>query len=368
MSKLLFVCLAFGVAVASWSAGPAADADAARIDRLIQQLGSDKFTDREEAAKSLEALGGRALEALRKAATGSADAEVRRRARQLMALLTPSPLDCTGDDGVSPADMRKAQEAWAKYLGRKVEETIEVTDGVKMTFVLVPPGKFRMGSPQGENHRHDDETLHEVTLTEPFDMAKTEVTQAQYRVLVGENPSHFKGDDLPVGTVNWTEARDWTEKLTTKRRDKHLYRLPTEAEWEYSCRGGRSSSQPFGIGNGLELSSREANFRVPDEGAGQGTGSKSIRVVASYPANAFGLHDLHGNVWEWCSDWDGPSPGGAVTNPLGPAEGLSRVLRGGCWCSSAGSCRAAKRDRSWPSYRAPGLGFRLARTLPPAVK
>jgi anti-sigma factor ChrR (cupin superfamily)/predicted Ser/Thr protein kinase len=146
----------------------------------------------------------------------------------------PEVLDCTLPNGVSAAEMRRAQEAWAKYLGRKVEETVEVVDGVKMTFVLVPPGKFRMGSPSEEQDYItktffdgkrpdwlDDERQHEVTLTEPFYLGKTEVTHAQYKALGLENPSQFKGDDLPVEMVSWTEAKDWAEKLTKKRKDGH---------------------------------------------------------------------------------------------------------------------------------------------------
>jgi formylglycine-generating enzyme required for sulfatase activity len=172
----------------------------------------------------------------------------------------PALLDCTGKDGVSAKKMRQAQAAWARYLGRKVEESVEIGKGVKMTFVLVPPGKFQMGSPADQKDRDEDETLHTVTLTRPFYLGKYEVTQAQYEALTGKNPSRFKGANLPVETVSWEEARAYAEKLTKKRGDKRVYRLPTEAEWEYTCRGGRSSSKPFGIGDGLSLSSREANF------------------------------------------------------------------------------------------------------------
>jgi formylglycine-generating enzyme required for sulfatase activity len=279
----------------------------------------------------------------------------------------PKPLDCTGEDGLSKEEARRAQQAWARYLGRKVEETIDVADGVRMTFVLIPPGKFRMGSPEGEENHDKDETLHEVTLTEPFDLGKTEVTQAHFKALSGENPSHFKGADKPVEQVSWEEALAWAEKLTKKRGDKHVYRLPTEAEWEYSCRGGRSSSKPFGVGDGRTLSSRQANFEgyYPYGGADKGDYLKATCAVASYPANALGLHDMHGNVWEWCADWYGPYPARDVTNPTGPSEGSSgRVIRGGCWSRGAGRCRAA--DRSWyaPSDRYDSLGFRLARSVP----
>ncbi|HJT77190.1 MAG TPA: bifunctional serine/threonine-protein kinase/formylglycine-generating enzyme family protein, partial [Gemmataceae bacterium] len=272
-------------------------------------------------------------------------------------LAHPSLLDCTGPEGLTAAGVRQAQEVWARYLGREVEETVEIADGAKMTFVLVPPGKFRMGSPPDEKGRSGDETLHLVTLTHPFDLAKTEVTQAQYRALTGNNPSHFKGDDLPVETVSWEEARDYATNLTAKRGDKHLYRLPTEAEWEYCCRGGRPSSNPFGVGDGHTLASRDANF-----------GGTSTRNVNSYPANAFVLYDMHGNVWEWCADWYGPYPQGDATDPTGPAKGSNRVIRGGCWYYSAKGCRAAFRCGSGPAFRGGYLGFRLARSLPSGGK
>jgi formylglycine-generating enzyme required for sulfatase activity len=284
----------------------------------------------------------------------------------------PELLDCSRPGGISAEEVQRAQAAWAKYLERQVEETIDLGGGVTMTFGLIPPGKFLMGSPQDEKDRTEDETLYEVTLTEPFDLGKTEVTQAQYQALGLANLSRFKGDNLPVEMVSWTEARDWAEKLTKKRGDKHLYRLPTEAEWEYSCRGGRFSSQPFGVGDGRALSSQKANFdgNIPYGGADKGPNLQTTCAVASYPANAFGLHDMHGNVWEWCQDCNGPYPGGSVTNPTGPEEkeDSDRVYRGGGWDCSARHCRAASRVRSAPSDRGPPLGFRLARSVLSGVK
>jgi formylglycine-generating enzyme required for sulfatase activity len=263
----------------------------------------------------------------------------------------PRPLDCTGPDGASAAEVKRAQEAWAKYLGREVEETVEVADGVRMTFVLVPPGKFLMGSPANEEGRGEDESQHAVALTEPLDLGQTEVTQAQYRALTGSNPSQFQGDDLPVEMVSWVEASGYAAQLTIKRGDHHLYRLPTEAEWEYACRGGRPASQPFGIGDGTSLSSDLANCdgNFPYGGAGKGPRLDTTRRVGSYPANALGLRDMHGNVWEWCADWYGPYPHSDVVNPQGPSEGSRRVDRGcswrgplgaAAWRSAMGTCRA----------------------------
>lgn len=282
----------------------------------------------------------------------------------------PSPLDCTGKDGVSAARMRKAQEAWAKHLGRKVEETVEIGKGVTMTFVLVPPGKFQMGSPADEKERDEDETLHTVTLTESFYLAKYEVTQAQYEALTGKNPSHFKGSDLPVECVSWEDARDYAAKLTTKRKDKYLYRLPTEAEWEFSCRGGHPSFRPFGIGDGLFLSSFQSNFdgNNPYGGAEKGPHHAKTSPVGSYQANALGLYDMHGKVWEWCSDWYAAYPKRTVTNPAGPSRGSGRVIRGGSWNDDAPLCRAAYRYRGTPTNRSNGLGFRLACIAPSGGK
>ena len=282
----------------------------------------------------------------------------------------PALLDCMGAAEVSAVEVKKAQAAWARYLGRPVEETVEIADGVKMTFVLVPPGTFRIGSPAGEEGRSDDETLHEVTLAEPFDLGQTEVTQAQYQAQTGQNPSYFQGPDLPVETVSWEEAHDYAARLTKQRSDHHVYRLPTEAEWEYACRGGRPPSQPFGVGDGRALSSREANLdgRYPYGGADRGPYLGSSCPVGAYPENALGLFDMHGNVWEWCADWYGPYPRGAVTNPTGPSEGSDRIIRGGSWFGSAGSCRAAYRRRFLPGYRLSYLGFRLARSVPSGGK
>jgi formylglycine-generating enzyme required for sulfatase activity len=158
--------------------------------------------------------------------------------------------------------------------------------------------------------------------------------------------------------------------LEEKRRDKHLYRLPTEAEWEYCCRGGRSSSKPFGIGDGTSLSSDQANINgnSPYGGAAKGAYLGKTCRVGSYPANALGLYDMHGNVWEWCADWSGPYPSADATNPTGPSEGSDRVLRGGCWDFDAGSCRAAVRFGYTSPTRSGDVGFRLARSLPSGVK
>jgi formylglycine-generating enzyme required for sulfatase activity len=289
----------------------------------------------------------------------------------------PAPLDCTGVTGVSAADVRRAQEAWAQYLGRKVEETVEIADGLPVTFVLVPPGRFRMGSPEGEKDREGhDETPHTVELSQPFDLGKYEVTQAQYRALVSRiqyeelkdpDPSRFKGADRPVEQVSWAEAAAFARELTRLRADKFVYRLPTEAEWEYACRGGRPFTHPFGIGDGHSLSSREANFdgKYPYGAAAEGKYLEQTSRVGSYAANPLGLFDMHGNVWEWCADRFGPYPRDEVSNPTGAVKSPHRVLRGGGWINLGKYCRAAFRRGDEPGERNDALGFRLARTIPP---
>jgi formylglycine-generating enzyme required for sulfatase activity len=284
----------------------------------------------------------------------------------------PALVDCTGKAGVSAAQMRAAQEAWAAHLGRQVEEEDEIAPGVKMSFVLVPPGKFLMGSPKEEqavfvDDEHEKEWVkgevqHEVEITEAFYLGKYEVTQEQYEALTKENPSKFKGAKLPVEQVTWTQANAFAETVTKKAPAGLLYRLPREAEWEYACRGGRPSSHPFGIGEGRSLNSTQANFdgNYPFGGAAKGKRLETTCAVGSYQPNALGLFDMHGNVHEWCSDWYGDYPAGKATNPTGPGTGFSRVIRGGSWDQGAASCRAAARGDG-PGFPADFLGFRLTR-------
>jgi formylglycine-generating enzyme required for sulfatase activity len=175
------------------------------------------------------------------------------------------------------------------------------------------------------------------------------------------SPGFAQSDDHPVTCVSWNDALKFAEWLS--RRDRQTYRLPTEAEWEYSCRGGRPSNQPFGIGDGRSLSSTRANFNgnYPYGGAGTGPYLARTSPVGFYPANDWGLYDMHGNVWQWCSDWYGEYPSDKVTNPTGPEKGSSRVHRSGSWYEYARGCRAAARDKRAPGVRHVNLGFRLAR-------
>jgi formylglycine-generating enzyme required for sulfatase activity len=231
---------------------------------------------------------------------------------------------------------------------------------VTTTFVLVPPGMFFMGSApdeKGKNGRYPNETLHVVTLTEPFDLGKYEVTQAQYAALTGKSPSYYEGSNRPVEHVTWDEAVAFGRGLTKKLSDRHVYRPATEAEWEYSCRGGRPASEPFGIGDGLSLTWRDANF---DNTLKQAT------KIASYAANSLGLYDMHGNVWEWCAERIEPPADEPLTYYLRVPGGPFRATRGGCYNEPAAECRAALRQGSPVGRRDVCVGFRLARSVPSA--
>ena len=220
---------------------------------------------------------------------------------------------------------------------------------VEVALLWCPPGTFTMGSPPSEEGRFSDERQHRVTLTKGFWMGETAVTQELWKEVMGANPSYNEsGDDYPVENVSWDDCQSFLATLNRKCPiDEHRWALPTEAQWEYACRAGRDG--PFG-GTG----------RLDDMGWYGKNSYGTTHPVGVKRPNAWGLHDMHGNVWEWCADWDGEYPTGAVTDPIGPASGVARVDRGGGWPSNARGCRSALRDRSGPGFRGGYLGFRVA--------
>jgi formylglycine-generating enzyme required for sulfatase activity len=259
----------------------------------------------------------------------------------------------------------------------------EITNSIGMRLVLIPAGKFTMGSPATEKGRAKDEEQHEVEIARAFYLGSHEVTQAEFEKVMGYNPSYFsaratdqKGapyldwskpgggrdrvkhlgstDDFPVENVSWGEAVEFCNKLSVLPVESEAgrkYRLPSEAEWEYACRGGASSYQVFHVGN--SLSSVQANIRgtEPYGGAARGPWLQRTCKVGSYPPNGFGLHDMHGNVWEWCADTYAP-------------DDQARVRRGGCWITPGALCRSAVRRRRVPDDRRFNLGFRVALAVP----
>ena len=236
---------------------------------------------------------------------------------------------------------------------------IDLGNGVYLEMKLIPAGTFIMGSPESEAERSDDETQHQVTISKPYYLGKYPITQAQWQQVMRNNPSHFKGKKLlPVENVSWDDTQAFCLKL--KEITRVPFGIPTEAQWEYACRAGTNT--PFHFGS--ELNGRQANCdgTVPYGTYSEGPYLKKTTTVGidKYPANAWGLYDMHGTVWEWCSDWEGDYPTGSVTDPNGPATGSYRVLRGGSWLYVAVSCRSARRNGFVPSGRSGFLGFRVA--------
>ena len=248
---------------------------------------------------------------------------------------------------IAPFDETKAkqvQKSVAKSLQKEVEEKKDLGKGIKLDMVLIPVGKYKMGSPESEVGRVDNEKQHEVTLTKPFYIGKYEVTQEQWQSVMRNNLSRTKGSNLPVTNVLWNDCQEFIKKLNAKTSGG--YRFPTEAEWEFACRTGTSTAYSYGD----SITTNQANFASSD-----------TKPVGSYKANAFGLYDMHGNVWEWCEDWYGGYSGDAVTDPKGSATGDSHVLRGGSFDAGAGHARSSSRGYILPISRYDGFGFRLAR-------
>ena len=262
-------------------------------------------------------------------------------------------------------------------------------------FVLIRGGTFTMGSPEGEVGHSKDQTQHQVKVSD-FYIAEYEVTVAEFRKFVsvtGYQTDAEKGDgsyiwdgtkwekragvnwrhgvsgsvrpqseeNHPVVHVSWNDAVAYCKALSAKTGKK--YRLPTEAEWEYACRAG--SRTPFNTGQNLTTNQANYNGNYPFNNNPTGVYQQNTVPVNTFAPNRFGLYNMHGNVWEWCSDWysetyyDECKAQGVVTNPTGPSTRSFRVIRGGSWGGNAGNCRSATRRRCPPGYRSTGVGFRL---------
>ena len=251
-----------------------------------------------------------------------------------------------------------------------------ISNSIGMEFVYIEPGSFVMGSPSDELGSFTIEKQHQVTLTKGFYMQTTEVTQGQWKAVMGSNPSYFKncGDDCPVEKVSWNIVQQFIRKLN-QREGENLYRLPTEAEWEFAARAGSTTA----LANG-DISKEGCDYDSNLDAIGWycynsaisysdcyelrpkgGAKCSGAHRVAQKQSNAWGLYDMHGNVWEWCQDWYGDYPSISVTNPSGPLDGSGRVLRGGSWGSNAMDCRSANRYRTDPGGWSQFIGFRLLR-------
>ena len=232
----------------------------------------------------------------------------------------------------------------------KAGDSLDLTiEGIKYTFHWCPAGEFMMGSPKNEANRKEDETQHQVTLTRGFWMLETPVTQEMWESVMGKNPSKFKGAKLPVETVSWRDCQEFVGGLNDLKvaPEGFMFAMPTEAQWEYACRAGTTTA----FYSGGALNAKLANFET-----------RTTSEVGSFPANAWGLHDMHGNVWELCADgYSGDYPSGAVTNPLGVSPRQNAyVARGGSFYDKSWFSRSASRKDYSPTGRDYHIGFRLA--------
>jgi formylglycine-generating enzyme required for sulfatase activity len=246
------------------------------------------------------------------------------------------------------------------YFGCGKPEIFELTNTIGMKFVYINPGTFMMGSPTDEPGRNSDETRHQVTLTKGYYMQTTEVTQGQWKAVMDNNPSSFSscGDNCPVEKVSWNDVQEFITALNQKEKTD-VYRLPTEAEWEYAARAGTTSAFANG---GISETGCDLDTKLNAMGWYCGNENSKTHAVAQKQANAWGLYDMHGNVWEWCQDWYGSYPDISVTDPGGPSRGSYRVIRGGSWSTYAQYCRSAVRNNLSPGYRGNSIGLRLSRT------
>jgi formylglycine-generating enzyme required for sulfatase activity len=347
------------------------------LDEVVEQMSSEEVAQwrpRGAAQEPIEAggLGRTVLLAVEGASRPPRDDDTVRRAPPKRA---QSPFDAE--------EAKALQKAWAKYLGCKVVEEVDLGGDVTLAMVLIPPGTFLMGAPEGEEEgTADEKPPHKVGITRPFFLGKYEATQEEYQRLMKENPSGFSAEGegkedvagentqrFPVECISWDDAQKFLEKLDDRhgesmpaqlRRDGYHFRLPTEAQWEYACRAGTTTAFHFGRSlNGEEANCNGDSPYKSEKGPSKGRTTK----VGSYAPNAFGLYDMHGNVLEWCQDgWDEKfyakeviaDPINLKTDPE-----MRRVSRGGSWVEDARRCRAAFRNREEPGVRGNIFGFRI---------
>jgi formylglycine-generating enzyme required for sulfatase activity len=279
-------------------------------------------------------------------------------------------VSATGPDGQTAqtsfiVTVTRPTPAPVKLPGKEI--AIDLGNGVNLEMVLVPAGEFMMGSPDSDsNAQGDEKPRHPVRITKPFYLGKYLVTQEQWGAVMGSNPSSFKAPKNPVETVSWDDCQQFLNRLNGRvgraerappgnRAGEGDFRLPTEAQWEYACRAGSTGKYCFG-----DSETQLGEYAWYSDNSGGKT-----HPVGEKKPNAWGLYDMHGNVWEWCQDWynGGYYAGSPSDDPPGPTTGSRRVLRGGSWSFLARYCRSASRDYFGPGYRDFNLGLRVSRVL-----
>jgi len=236
---------------------------------------------------------------------------------------------------------------WAAFIYKNIRQVLR----------WIRPGCFMMGSPGAEPERDDDEVFHKVVLTRGYWLAETACTQELWQAVTGENTSRFKGKQNPVDSVSWDDCAGFLEQLNAICPGLN-FRLPKEAEWEYACRSGTST--PFSFGENITTGQANFDGNYPYGSGPKGEYRNQTVEVKFFPCNPWGLYEMHGNVWEWCSDWYGDYDPDKGTDPKGPERGEDRVLRGGCWISFGRDVRSACRYRDSPDDRSGFIGLRLA--------
>ena len=243
------------------------------------------------------------------------------------------------------SDDDPATEKWQVQLPELPEEA------KPLTMVHIPEGTFEMGTPPSEpGHEENESPVHPVTLTRPFYMSQYEITQAQWMTIMDENPSTQWNINYPVNRVSWQDVQTFLKRLNGMLNDGR-YRLPTEAEWEYACRAGTATITYFGDDRSIETLEEHAWLRTNSEG--------KLHEVGLKPPNPWGLYDLYGNVWEWCHDWYGPYSAEPSVDPMGPATGEEKVIRGASWMARPEYIRSGDRGKMNPERGFNTGGFRL---------
>jgi len=329
----------FGRETAAYALGKIGDSRA--VEPLMAVLNDTVWFVRAAAARALKAIGdARTVESL------SADIS-----------------DLAGQQFAFEVVTVDARGEIISHKTRTAHQSLEdLGNGVILEMVYIPGGTFLMGSPETEEGSSNDERPQHTVMVTPFFMSKFPVTQAQWEAVMGTHPSYFKGAKRPVEDVSWGDAVEFCRRLSKKTG--HTYRLPSEAEWEYACRAGTTTPFYFGKTITTDLANYDGND--PYASGPKGISRNQTTDVGSFPPNAFGLYDMHGNVGEWCrdrydSDYYSKSPG---ENPYGPGPSSlsSRVVRGGGWRDGARLCRAASRGDDWSLFGSRSYGFRLVRT------